>query len=466
MLFLERLISGYADRVSEFAIPMIIGIFAFVFPLIFQVISRIDDKYDSTLFIKVFHKECVWKCFKCIFGGALVSCVVWMFHIPRCVDWGECINILIDNSALILLVMSTIILVITTIVVIKIMYEYYVPKLLFNRLKNNYKKCNEEDKPMLFMAISKVMQYAIKKSDKDLFLDTLKFFSEEFSNYLKEQEHQPCEYPDEYYRVIAETNAIIHVSSHKEASFFDGSELLNLLLNGMISGKSFLVIWRELKRALIYNNENFIMSYWQQAHQYIGIRLKDKRFEEYEKMNEFNDALGGLLLMKKKYNLIKQLIFWTNQEPPKYVLVPETMKEVIQRFMYMESDINNSNPVYYEQKYPFPDVFEVFANDVIKMWIKRYIAILFLRQYILPEFYKFRRLEIPNISQTTQEKQKWIEELDVLKKYVLEYLSNEELLNVLGLHKLAEPDWLTKSGKPHPKELIEKLKGELNNWEI
>ena len=40
---------GYSDIVSVISIPLIIALFAFSFPFIFQTINRINDKYASKL---------------------------------------------------------------------------------------------------------------------------------------------------------------------------------------------------------------------------------------------------------------------------------------------------------------------------------------------------------------------------------------------------------------------------------
>lgn len=475
-LFFERLVFNYPDIVKTFAIPMIIGIFAFAFPLIFQVISRIDDKYDSTLFIKVFRNECARKSFKYVLVGALFSCVVWILQIPRCVDWGERINSLIDNSALILLVLSTIVLVISIFGVVKVMYDYYVPELLFNRLNNKYKKSKEKNKPMFFLAISKVMHYAIKKSNIDLFVSIYQFFSKEFSAIRKSKMNEDGSYPEEYYTVIKETNEIVFTNTQKGTSFFDKSDMFSLLINEspdvIISERTYNELWYGIRQALYYGHEDFIISYWQKAHQYMELRLKviapkldensnvinqsdiNKGENERKRFLEFHDALGGLLMMKKKHLLIQQLIFWTNQTPPKYVLVPETMEEVIQRFMHVESKY----PIYYEQKYPFPDVFEAFANDVIKMWIKRYLAILFLRQYILNKHFIYSQsLEMPNPPQTLAEKKRWCEQLKILKRFVNEYLGNQHILEALGLESLGMPNWFENNDKKEPNTLIDEF---------
>jgi hypothetical protein len=109
--FFKYLSSNYLNIVGTFAIPMVIAIFALAFPLLFQTASRIDDKYNSTLLIKVCRKDpiCVW--FICVLFIALICIVLWILQLPRIVDWGNTFNVVIDNSALILLVLSTIFLV-------------------------------------------------------------------------------------------------------------------------------------------------------------------------------------------------------------------------------------------------------------------------------------------------------------------------------------------------------------------
>lgn len=485
-LFFERVSFNYVDVVSVFAIPMVIAIFALAFPLLFQTASRIDDKYNSTLLIKVFRKDWICKCFIYTLLSALICCGLWVLQLPRprLIDCGEAINVLIDNSALILLLVSTVVLVVMTICSMWLMYVYYMPKLLFERLKKQYHNSKANDKSMLFMAISKLMHYAIKKSDSELSFSTLQFYYDEFSACREDKKNKICTYPEEYYRVINETNELVYMEPKKETSFFNESVMLGLLIDEyqgtILSNKTYSEIWRGMRQALYYNRADFIIAYWRKAHQYMMLFLDivrpqyDENFNvinqedivrrdaERERFLEFHYALGGLLMMKQKYNLINQLTSWTNQTPPKYVLVPETMEEVINRFMDIEKKGGYMNPLYYEQKYPFPDISGVNANDIIKMWIKRYIATLFLRQYTLHEYFVYSRtLEMPNPPQTLSEKRNWIEELDILKRFVMEYLSDTTTLKALNLDALSSPDWFADNNKPKPEELIENLKNKV-----
>lgn len=57
---------GFSDVVSSIAFPLIIALFAFSFPFIFQIINHINDKYESKLLSKLFATSCqyiiFWSC--------------------------------------------------------------------------------------------------------------------------------------------------------------------------------------------------------------------------------------------------------------------------------------------------------------------------------------------------------------------------------------------------------------------
>ncbi len=481
LIFFDQMLEDYADIISVVCIPIVIGIFTFSFPLLFQAASRIDDKYDSTLLIKAFRKDWICRSFIIVLIGALIFCLLWAIPLPRCVDWGVTLNVLIDHSSLILIFISTITLIVFTICVIRLTYIYYLPELLFKRLKCNYKCANNKNKyNTYFIAISRLMQYAIKKSDKKLSYDTLDFFRNEFVKYRKDKSKQKCIYPKEFYSIIEETNKIVYMESQKEISFFNESVMFDLLIDEyqetIMSEQTYNCIWYGIRQALFYNKDEFIYAYWKKAHQYFNYRLDriipkyddyynvinqeeiKKRNEERERFLEFHYAIGGLLMMKEKYSLLKQIVSWTQQTPPKYVLVPETTSEVIYRFMLVDDMTKYLNPIYYEQRYPFPDISGVNAENIIKMWIKRYISILFLRQYTLQEYLVCSRtLGFPTIPQTLSEKRRWNEELEKLKYYVQEYLSEEQILKCLGLQDLLSNDWYKNNNKTNPIDWIQNL---------
>lgn len=478
---IERILANYADVISSFAIPMVIAIFALAFPLLFQTASRIDDKYNSTLLIKVFRKDWICKCFISSLLGALICCGLWMLQLPRIIDCGEVINIFIDNSALILLLVLTIVLIVMTISIMWLINVYYVPDKLLERLIKQYHKSNlPQKKELYFESISKILFYSIKKEGEPLVRQLQDFYRYEFISYRKDKENNMIEYPDYFYDVMFDANECLCQRKRKNISWYNDSFydfFIDEYQHTIISNKTFSFVWKCLLQSIFYQKDEFIFSYWRKAHQYMTFWLEpiypkfdnnlnvtnqtdiDRRNEERARFLEFHYALGGLLMMKQKYTLINQLTSWTNQTPPKYVLVPETMEEVIVKFMEVEQKGGYMNPFYYEQKYPFPDISGVSANNLIKMWIKRYIAILFLRQYTLHEYFIYSRtLEMPNPPQTLSENRSWLDELDVLKGFVMEYLSDNSCLMLLNLKALGSSNWFKNNNKIDPEELIESFK--------
>lgn len=483
---MENLLKSYPDIIADFAIPIVIAIFALAFPMLFQTASRIDDKYNSTLLIKVFRKDWICKCFIYILLSALICCGLWILQLPRLIDCGEIINILIDNSALILLLLLTVVLVLMTICSMWLMYIYYMPDKLLERLIEQYHSVQGKDKKIYFEAISKILFYSIKKEGEPLARQLQDFYCEEFISCRKDKkdkENKIIEYPDYFYDVMFDANECLCQRERKSISWYNSSFydfFIDEFQHTIISEKTFSFVWKCLRQSIFYQKDEFIFSYWCSAHQYMIFWLEpiktkfdesfkvtnqtdiDRRNDERERILEFHYALGGLLMMKEKYALINQIMSWSNSTPPKYVLVPETMEEVIKRFMEVEQKGGYKNPFYYEQKYPFPDISGVNANNIIKMWIKRYIAILFLRQYTLHEYFVYSRtLEMPNPPQTLSEKRCWLEELDILKRFVLEYLSDISCLKSLNLEALGSPDWFTNNNKTKPEELIEGLKNKV-----
>ena len=511
---------GKTGVIADFILPMVIAIFAFAFPLLLQVASRIDDKYKSTLLVKVFRKDPYINYFLCglvftkvcifFYYGLLMSedllftlitislVVAFLFLDNRklfvpiyCFAFVCDLSLLfisifskecVRYSALILLLISTFLLVFSIFYVIWLVYVYYVPEKLLERLKEHYYKTSaDDDKEQMYRAISSILFYSISKEDEPLARELQDFYWTEFISYRKGKENKSVVYPSYFYDVMYAANERLCLRRQKNISWYNGS-ICDFFIDEyqytIISDETYNIMWKCITQSIFYDKDKFIISYWRKAHQYMTFRLGtispkydnndkvtnqsviDGRNAEREKFLEFHYALGGLLMMKQKYALIKSIISWTNQMPPKYILIPETMGKVIMKFMEVERR-KGADFLYYAQRYPFPDISGVYANDSIKMWIKRYIAILFLLQYTLPDPYYCSRLKMPNPPQTLSEMKSWIDELDILKIIVEEYLSDKACLKSLNLEVLSSPEWFETNKKESPEKWIESLKNEL-----
>jgi len=478
---MSNILSNYPDIIGVALIPMIIAIFALGFPLLIQTISRIDDKYDSTKLIETFKKDWICKWFLWILVSAVASYVIWICQFPPLVEWGW----IIDNSATILVTITTIALIVMTFWIVYLTYIYYVPELLLTHLIKAYKKTKKK-KTLYFEAISKILFYSINKADEPLARTLLEFYFEAFIEFRKGKEGQIIEYPQEFYDTIFEANELLCIRTRKTISHFNDSTLFYLFLDEyqktVISSKTYKFLWRLIVQSILYEREDFILAYWRKAHQLCNLFMKipyreygdtfgivtnqteiDKKEKERNDFLEFHYALGGLLMYKQKYNTIKELMCFTKSMPPKYVLVPERMQEVIERYMQIDKE-EYINPVYYEQRYWFPDTYGVNSDEVIKMWIKRYLAVLFIRQYTLHEYYvNSNRLIMPTTPNSLSELNHWKDELGSLEYFVNDYLSQKDTLRELGLEQFCNPNWFEENNKVKPSVLIENFKTEIEN---
>lgn len=475
--------TDYPDIIGVALIPMIISVFAIALPLLLQTISRIDDKYGSTKLVDTFRKEpiCNWYIVTLIVTIAFY--VIWMLQLPRVFDFGV-LNWVIENSAVICVAVATIALVIQTITIVNLTYTYYHPLKLFKRLQRKHNR-SKKNRKRYFVSISNILFYSIQKNDEDLSRELLEFYFDAFITYRKNKERQIIEYPQEYYDSIFAANELLCQREKRTISHFNDGTLFELLLDEyqhtIISPKTYKFIWMCLLQVSHYNRDGFVMAYWRKAHQLFNFFLKpaekkyDERFniinqdeiskreKERESFLEFHYALGGLLMYLKKYELLGEMVYWTNQEPPKYVLVPERMEEVIKRYMEVSKKGGYISPVYYEQRYPFPNISGVKADGIIQMWIKRYLSMLFLRQYTLQSYYIHSNpLNMPTLPDGLSEMKHWNDELDSLNYFVEEYRKDRKILKAFDLKDLYDEKWFGKNQKEKPVDLISKLRKDIN----
>ena len=475
------ILNNIGEIVSEFCIPTIIGIFTFATPLILQTISRIDDKYESTLLAKLFVKDWVCRVFIGIAIGSFASLLLWMLNLPRVVDWGV-LNVWIDNSASLILLISVIALIIAACGILYLTYTYYIPKKLVSRLqKQRNTHLNER---IYFDGVSKVLNYSISKADEELARQTYSAIIDELIKTRTDKSGQEVIYPDEFYDAVFEANERLLKRERKTLSYLNEGSMLSIFIDEVqqtiISDKTYQYMWLGLRQAVLYNNSEAIKAYWEKAHQYANFAL-DRIHPEYdkdfnivnkealdqqktikEKFVEFHYALGGLLLYHKMYDTLEYIMSWTNQQPPKYILVPSTMSEVINMYMQIAFKDGIRGFIYYESHYPFIGVRGVNASDIIRFWIKKYMAVLFLRQYTLNTYYIYEdTLQMPRVPESMSEKYAWNNELDVLKDLLQKLCEDKGTLNVLGFQHMSDKQWFVEKDKPTPSELIESFKAQI-----
>jgi hypothetical protein len=355
-----------------------------------------------------------------------------------------------------------------------------------NRLQKQYDA--HPNDIIYFVGISKVLNYSISQSkeEENVICQTYSSIVKILIKNRSQKEGQEVIYPDEFYEAILEANEKLLKREHKTRSFLNNTSFISVLIDDYqktaISDKTYQYMWLGLRQAVLYNNSEAIKAYWEKAHQYANFVL-DRIHPEYdkdfnvvnkealdqqktikEKFVEFHYALGGLLLYHKMYDTLEYIMSWTNQQPPKYILVPSTMSEVINMYMQIAFKDGIRGFMYYESHYPFIGVRGVNASDIIRFWIKKYMAVLFLRQYTLHSHYIYEdTLQLPRVPESMSEKYAWNNELDILQDLLQKICADTEMLEALGYQHMSDKQWFVEKGKPAPYELIESFKAQIEH---
>lgn len=223
-----------------------------------------------------------------------------------------------------------------------------------------------------------------------------------------------------------------------------------------ISEETYNWLWRNIYT--ICDKPRLVKMFWANSSQYFDFRLQseiadyayqdakpvivnlglvEKRIEERRRFLEFHYALGGLLLYKKQYKTIKYIFEYSQSQPPKYPLLPETTTEIFQWFEYFGNEFNHRTPI--DFRYYFPELDNLGNRRQVNFWICSYIAVLFLRQYSLHQYYTFQSFTTqPTLPDDVLELSSWLGSASFFEKCLNNLLSNKELIEDLEFEKIIE----------------------------
>jgi hypothetical protein len=482
-------LSTYPPTVSYFAIPVIIGMIALAVPILIQTISSIDKKYDSQTLVNSFTKDWRTISFICVVILSIFALVLWILQIPRFCDFGPHINYFLEDVInLWLIVSSAILLLVSSIFLFYLIILYNVPNRLLRLLSGRYDSAGSiaggsghSDADFYFRAISSLFYYSIKTNNDVLSRQCYTFFAKYVVGKRMNTSliGKDVTYSEPFYDMIFTSNDLLCSRDSTSRCFLNKGALYDMFFDynndTYISDKSFSSLWYCLSRDIIFGKEEFVFSYWTWSNQYFELYLRPlepkfgdklsvinkKEIQERENrrkiFKEFHFALGALLLYSGKYALLKRLMFYTTTQPPRYFLVPETMKDVVTTYISFTKPAGSvSSTYYFEDRYPFPIDNSVEMNGTVGGWIKRYISVLFLRQYFIePLYFENQTLELPDLPKDKPTMDLWKRELTQLKYFIDGYLTEKNILIKLGFGKILDAMWLDENDKLRPDILID-----------
>lgn len=464
-------------------ITVTITLLGVAYPILLQVIARLDEKYSSEKIVSLFDQEIEGKLFRWLLISTLILIVIWTFKCKPLFQING-LNFFINNSADILLGVSTVLLVISFFFFTRRILIYYTPTKFIQYLGEKHNKKKNDFK--FFEALSDILLLSIKKQQTNLALSLSYFFYDAFRNEREKFKNKPVEYPDVFYEIVHKSIEELAILKEKrnyslEYRTAGGIWLLGEMQGHEITNKTYIWLWRNILLSIQYQQDDLIVNHWQTAHQFYTYSLPyiyenydhssetfqisnqeavNKRVSEREKFIEFHYALGGLLTYKNRYKCIRRVFNHTNSQPPKYELLPESMHEIFTFYLKVR-DPYDREYTWISNQYPFPEQSGLHSDSVVKKWISSYMAILFLRQYtIVPYLITMKPLDYPSIPITQGEIKGWIDGLDFFKKLIIEHLNNKELLKELHLNFITK-EWCTENDKVYPLDFIDVFKSNL-----
>jgi len=461
-----------------YAVITLLGV---AYPILLQVIARLDEKYESDRIVNLFNSEFENKAFRYTLISSLIFIFIWTLKLQPIFEIKK-IKFVIDNSAAILVEMSSILLIIIFFLLVRKIFIYYTPAKFIPYLIHKHRKVEEELK--YFNALSDILIYAIKNQNTSIDKLLSNFFYGAFKQIRNKYNHiEPVVYPESYYEIVYRSIEELAIIKEKRNYMLEDRTSGSIWLLGeyeekKISENTYTWIWNNLLLAVRYNQDDLVFYHWKTANNYFTycLPLIYKEFtldsgmlkigNETEVINrnrerqfflEYHYMLGSLLLYKRRYSCLKRFFEFTMSQPPKYELLPESIQTIFE-FYFEIADTLERKYLWISSKFPFQDFDGAISDYRIRKWASSYMALLFLRQYTInPYLSTMRPLGFPSIPKKQRQIKDWIDNLDNFKNLIGDQLNNKQLLKVLDFHYLTE-DWCEKNEKLYPIEYIEEYK--------
>ena len=448
----------------------VITLLGVAYPFIMQVISRLDDKYKSTRIVSLVDSEKEMKSFKILLYISLLAILLWSLKLPALFYTNiDIVDYIYFNSAALLGIVFTGLLIYNFVKLVnKLMIYMTLTKVTKYFIKKHRERELKEDY-VYFEALVDILKLSIGEEEEENEKEVAYFIHDEFDEFRKNHEHsdeESIEYYQAHYKsldrllnyVVLRPEIRLKRTEHRIIS---GMWVWGEIGQYRISESTYAFHWRAMVLCVENQRDDMIMSYWQNADSYYRLILsyaEDKSVnEQKERFLEFNYALGGLLVYKKKYDLINRIFSFTNTLPASYPLLPQSIDDVFKWYIYFRDDYNKN--LY---RYSFPDIGGIDSDGIIRNWICKYISVLFLRQYsLIPHLIIDNYLGFPKIPETQGKKKNWLDNIAYFGKLLETTLNNDKLISSLGYSYLTKV-WCQINNKDYPLDFISKLESVIN----
>lgn len=490
---LDSMIKYYNDNPTMFTIVLafVPALLSIAYPLIVQTIGRLNDQYKSTRIIEQFKKEILHRLF-------IWSLIISVFLIILCFT--------VSLYIFVLSFISVIFLLIIFFMYMRLFLQYQNGKELFqlylSRLKIDYYLENTDKKNEIAKQKKKILSYwhpiidiflySIRNNDRELETNIRDLFIYKAFGFFKFSEQADKEivlFPPQLYNSSFDI-IYTYVKSDEKDYYQNFESFVGSIYFSNTFGKhtpqyfhqdTLVAIWRNLVLLIEHDRGDKIINFWKASHQYFSFNLEiprteyDDNFQEIKesienrnKILKYRDAfiqlhtvLGAYLMYKKNCKALKEIWFFTQSQPPVYVLIPQTSDSIFNYFFtFLNNQFYNSDIVI---PFWFKDLgFDEMNNKMdVKYVVCEYLGLLFLRLYITSGLYGNHPIQtFPQIPIEQAEKKEWENNLSIFKKILEKHLNDKDFIKCLGLDIITK-EWCSENNFNYPLDYIDELKGKV-----
>lgn len=457
-------------------------LFGLSYPLVIGCIEKIDNKYKSTILSERFLRELCFKWFKFLLVLNLIAAVLF----PFIMDGNEHNRLIIGIQCVLVTILVS-----CAFTLFSRIIAYYNPSTLQGLIVVDFKRAqnrgNKDGESRYFTQFIDLAPVLLSSADDNQVQSVYKFTTEYVTKKYKECKGEECVFDQYYYEGISRINESLCKGERKPVSVNNGNSLLTSLIfhNTIVSDTSYRYLWRNLRIQLFYGRDEWIMEYWKAAVQKFSLLMRkidpysinentEKPYTQEEitankkhrvDYMEFHIMLCAMLLQEKKYDLLSQLLAFTNSEPPSYPLVPSSISEIVAIFNQL-NNYGRSTPFYFESKYQMPKMHGITDGKIIGA-ANRYLALLAYRIYAIRWSYGSDTvLSAGGLPNTLSELNNLKESLETLKRWLIQLSSNQEILDVVFIKDIASAmEAKNEEGFPDiksPTEIADEMIEEIN----
>lgn len=376
---LLRVVMGMVSL--DACIYTIIAILGVAYPILLQVISRLDDKYSSVQAVELFDNEPEKKFFVYSLVASVAAAGIWFCKVPPPATLVASPGLVADtiaNSALLLVHASTAALIIFFFLLTTKTLTYYNVQKFSGYLQRKHQK-NRTDKRHLEI-LTDIFTAALLAKNSPVLRQIAGFFATEFHQEREAAGTNAVVYSSAYYQLTYRSTEELAILGNRKNKVFahyatGGGWLLGESTQHVLSEETYSALWYNLLIALDYGQDDMIYEYWRTAFQYMGYQLAAispqyetadfalrvinadaiaSRMQERARFIEFHHAIGAMLLYSGRAGLLRKLFSFTNSSPPRYELLPDYMTQVFVAFVRYDNAYSLGKPV--DITYPFPAV--------------------------------------------------------------------------------------------------------------